>query len=97
MKIHGAYAQTELGHGSNVNGLETTATLDKSTDEIVIHTPSTSAYKFWPGELGVFATHAVVMARLIVDGTDHGVQAFFAPIRDKDHKPFPGIDVGDIG
>lgn len=27
-KILGCYAQTELGHGSNVQGLETTATFD---------------------------------------------------------------------
>ena len=30
---------TELAHGSNVAGLETTATFDINTDEIVIHTP----------------------------------------------------------
>lgn len=28
----GNYCQTELGHGSNVKGLQTTATLDKETD-----------------------------------------------------------------
>ena len=28
MKVHGAYAQTELGHGTNIQGIETTATLD---------------------------------------------------------------------
>ena len=28
MKMLGCYAQTELGHGSDISGLETTATLD---------------------------------------------------------------------
>ena len=52
-KIIGCYAQTELGHGSNVAGLETTAELDTSTDEFVLHTPNFKASKFWPGNLGV--------------------------------------------
>ena len=30
---------TELAHGSNVQGIETTATFDKETDEFVINTP----------------------------------------------------------
>lgn len=47
----GSYAQTELGHGSNVAGLETTATYDKDTDEFIIHTPTFKAAKFWPGNL----------------------------------------------
>jgi acyl-CoA oxidase len=72
----GCYAQTELGHGSNVAGLETTATLDMNTDEFVIHTPNIKATKFWPGALGVQATHACVYARLIVGGKDHGVKPF---------------------
>lgn len=42
-------AQTELAHGSNVAGLETTATFDEQTDEFVIHTPSVSATKWWIG------------------------------------------------
>jgi acyl-CoA oxidase len=29
LDILGCYAQTEIGHGSNVAGLETTATFDK--------------------------------------------------------------------
>ena len=31
MKMTGAYAQTELGHGSYVPGIETTATFDRAT------------------------------------------------------------------
>lgn len=43
------HPQTELAHGSNVAGLETTATFDERTDEFVIHTPSVSATKWWIG------------------------------------------------
>lgn len=74
LRMHGCYAQTELGHGSNVPALETTAIFDRSTDEFVINTPSITAFKFWPGELGKFATHAAVFARLIIDEKDYGVQ-----------------------
>ena len=53
LNIIGGYAQTELGHGSNVAGLETTATLDMKTDEFVFNTPSIRATKYWPGSLGL--------------------------------------------
>jgi acyl-CoA oxidase len=47
-KIFGTYAQTELGHGSFVRGIETTATFKQDTDEFVIHSPTISSTKFWP-------------------------------------------------
>lgn len=62
-KILGCYAQTELGHGSNVASLETTATLDKATDEWVINSPTITSAKYWPGDLGRYTTHAVLFAR----------------------------------
>eukprot|EP00347_Sterkiella_histriomuscorum_P017806 403347919 len=97
-RIMGCYAQTELGHGSNVAALETTATLDKTTDEFVINSPSITSTKWWPGELGKFSNHAAVAARLIIDGNDFGVQFFIVPIRNPDtHEPLPNIEVGDIG
>ncbi|CAI5942459.1 unnamed protein product [Closterium sp. NIES-64] len=94
----GCYAQTELGHGSNVQGLETTATYVPETDEWDVHTPTITATKWWPGGLGKASNHAVVYARLISKGKDHGVHAFLVPIRSlSDHKPLPGVTVGDIG
>lgn len=45
MQIIGSYAQTELGHGSNVRGLETTATFDPKADEFIIHSPTLSSCK----------------------------------------------------
>ena len=80
--IIGCYAQTELGHGSNVAGLETTATFDRERDEFVIHTPSITATKYWPGDMGMFSSHAVVFARLIIDENDYGVQPFMVQLRD---------------
>jgi alkylation response protein AidB-like acyl-CoA dehydrogenase len=45
----GTYIQTELGHGTFVRGLETTATYDKSTREFIINSPTLTSIKFWPG------------------------------------------------
>ncbi|KAJ2841388.1 hypothetical protein J3B02_005903, partial [Coemansia erecta] len=64
-EILGCYAQTEIGHGSNVQGLETTCTYIPETDEFEVHSPNIRACKWWIGSLGITATHAMVMARLI--------------------------------
>lgn len=49
MGILGTYAQTELGHGTFIRGLETTATYDPKTEEFVLHSPTITSYKWWPG------------------------------------------------
>jgi len=103
-EIIGAYAQTELGHGSNVRGIELTATWDKSTKCFVLHSPTLTASKWWNGTLGRTATHAVVVAQLLLpDGsngklTSHGPHPFIVQVRDeKTHVPPESIVVGDIG
>jgi acyl-CoA oxidase len=97
MEMVGCYAQTELGHGSNVRGLQTTATYDKETQEFVLNTPTLKSIKWWPGAMGKVATHALVYAQLIIDGKEYGVHSFMVQIRDDTHKPLPGIEVGDLG
>ena len=57
--IIGCYAQTELGHGSNVRGLETVAKWDPIEKEFEIHSPTLTASKWWNGSMGRTATHAV--------------------------------------
>lgn len=67
-------------------------------EEFVINSPTTSSIKFWPVALGYSTTHAIIMARLIIKAKDHGVHPFMAQLRSlDDFKPFPGIDLGDIG
>ena len=48
-KIVGCYAQTEMGHGSDVQSLETIATFDRSTDSFILDSPTLTATKMWPG------------------------------------------------
>lgn len=94
----GCYAQTELGHGSNVRGLETTATWNPEDKTFTLHSPHLTASKWWIGSLGKAANHAVVMAQLILDGKNYGPHPFVVQIRDlKTHEPLENVHVGDIG
>ncbi|XP_048244379.1 peroxisomal acyl-coenzyme A oxidase 1-like [Haliotis rufescens] len=97
-KIIGTYAQTELGHGTNLLALETTATFDPKADEFVMNTPKITSMKWWPGGLGKSSTHAIVLAQLVLRGKNYGMHPFIVQLRSlEDHTPMPGITVGDIG
>ncbi|KAI6017882.1 acyl-CoA dehydrogenase/oxidase C-terminal [Pisolithus marmoratus] len=97
--IQGCYLQTELGHGSNVACLETTATYIPETHEFEIHSPTLTSTKWWIGGLGKTATHGIVQAKLILpDGKDVGPHLFLVQLRSlEDHTVLPGISIGDIG
>ncbi|KAM9006194.1 peroxisomal acyl-coenzyme A oxidase 1 isoform X1 [Sarcophilus harrisii] len=98
LEIIGTYAQTEMGHGTHLRGLETTATYDPKTQEFILNSPTVTSIKWWPGGLGKTSNHAIVLAQLYTKGECYGLHAFIVPIREiGTHKPLPGIIVGDIG
>ncbi|GMT23160.1 hypothetical protein PFISCL1PPCAC_14457, partial [Pristionchus fissidentatus] len=98
LQIIGTYAQTEMGHGTNVKELETTAIYDKTTEEFIVNTPTRSAMKWWPGNLGKMSNYAIVTAQLHIEGVNRGPHNFVIQLRsEKDHKQMKGITIGDIG
>lgn len=96
--IYGCFGMTELGHGSNVAQLQTTATYNAESDTFTINTPNLPATKFWIGGAAHSATHCAVYARLIVDGRDYGVKTFVVPLRNPEtHQLLANVVIGDIG
>lgn len=95
-ELLGCFAMTETGHGSNVKGLETTATYDSKADELIIHSPTEFAGKEYIGN-AIHSSMAAVFAQLIVDGENHGVHAVLVPLRDSNNNQLPGVTVKDCG
>ncbi len=97
LKLPGAFAMTEIGHGSDVASIGTTATYDPATEEFEIHTPFAGAWKEFLGNAALHGQAAVVFAQLITKGVNHGVHAFFVPIRTPDGEMLPGVGSEDDG
>jgi acyl-CoA oxidase len=74
--ILSCYGQTEIGHGTDVQGLKTTATYDKAKKEFIIHTPSPDATKWWPGDMGRTANYALIVAKIIIPDEDGEVNDY---------------------
>ena len=98
LEYFGSYSQTELGHGSNVRGIEIEARYDHLNQQFTFNSPTITATKWWIGGLGLCSTHTLLVANLIISNTNYGPHAFFIQIRDlTTQNPLPGITVGDIG
>ncbi|KAJ0113184.1 hypothetical protein Patl1_02375 [Pistacia atlantica] len=66
--VKGCFSMTELGHGSNVRGIETVTTYDSNTGEFVINTLCESAQKYWIGG----AANLTVVHKIGLNGVDNG-------------------------
>lgn len=96
MEVSACLAVTEVGHGSNVRGLQTTATYSATDQTFQLRTPNSEARKDYVSALAT-ASIALVYCRLITGGEDHGIHAFLVPLRDNEGKLLDGIEVEDCG
>ena len=100
LETPGAFAMTEIGHGSDVQSLATTATFDPDggeDGEWVINTPFRAAWKDFLGNAAIHARAATLFARLITRGVDHGVHCFYVPVRDAEGNLLRGVSSEDDG
>lgn len=96
-RLLGCFAMSELGHGSNVRDLETTARYIPGEDVFEIHTPREEARKEWIGNAALHGQLATVFAQLQIGEQSYGVHALLVPIRDSNGNPMPGVRIADCG
>ncbi|KAK9826635.1 hypothetical protein WJX74_007195 [Apatococcus lobatus] len=97
LELPGCFGMTELGHGSNVLGIETQAVFDKDTGEFVIHTPTDTASKFWIGGSAQHGKVCTVFAQLTVNGKWEGPHVFVVRLRDDQGRLNRGVRIRDNG
>jgi len=85
------------GHGSNVMGIETTATYDPVRKEFIVHSPVHESGKAWIGGTAQHGKLCAVFAQLTVNGKWEGPHVFMVRIRDDNLQVCPGVRIVDHG
>ena len=93
----GCFAMTEVGHGSDVQSLETQITYVPETAEFDVHSPSPGATKIYIGNAARDGRFAAVFGQLTVNGAHQGVHCIVVPLRDEALDDLPGVTTGDQG
>ena len=98
-KLLGGFGMTEVGRGSNVQGLRTEAVYDHATRSFILNTPSEDARKTYIGNAAKHGRMMIVFAQLKMnkDEESKGVHAFLVPVRDEAGNTLPGVTIGDCG
>jgi len=97
LKDVGCFGLTELGYGNNAVEMETTATYDPATDELIVNSPTPLAQKYWITNGACHAKHIVVFAQLWVKGKNEGIHGVLVRCRGDELEPIPGVLVEDMG
>jgi acyl-CoA oxidase len=77
--------------------METTAIYNEAKKEFIINCPTVQSQKYWITNGAVHANMALVFAQTIVKGKNEGINAFLVPIRDKNLKCYPNVEINDMG
>eukprot|EP01080_Neovahlkampfia_damariscottae_P002004 gene2004-1511_t len=96
-EVFGCFGMTEIGHGSDIKSLETTAIFDKSTKEIIINSPKKSSRKCYIGGAGKHANYSIIFANLTLNEKSYGIHPFIVQLRDENNKCCHGITIETIG
>lgn len=88
---------TELGHGTEMQKLETIAHYDLISHEFTINSPNLQSTK-WYIAACEHTTHMIIFARTIIQRKDEGILPLYVQIRSLSTlELLPGVMTGDIG
>ena len=69
--------------------------VDRLAEGLALLKPAAHLGERFLGNAAEDATSAVVFAKLVTRGIDHGVHALIVPIRDEHGAPLPGVEITD--